>query len=598
MRSSIVALMILVAAHGPALAAEQSGRAFDWGPWQGLPVQDGGRQKPLDTLARETLRRITDRTRFADPETRQKLGPVAFYLTMLFDWQTGEKKASDARDVAAMHSQMGYFDSHQADKWDRAPLIPVQSALCQALGIDPDQRYVSASELSEARIQDPETDQEVSFVLWAGRLVRTDPKKQSPLEKAAVEAIDRLWTYQGLRMGRGLEVLPVKDSPDRHWISLAQLTESELTDQTDPTGGLRKVQQQFRSVQAAYRSGSPQEFSQATVAFLRAARTAGSRLRGYPSQKTIDLEVSYNRWAPFSIAWWLTSAAFCCLVLSMATRWKPLYVAALTAIVGSVLVQLAGFGIRGVVSGWVPVTNLYESVLCMALGTVVFGLVFGLLSRKQYVLSAALVVATIALVLADFCPEVLNPSIRPLPPVLRSKFWLAVHVITIMFSYSALAVSLGIGNITLGYHLAGSQKPETIRTLGRVNHESLKAGVLLLIAGTILGAMWADYSWGRFWGWDRKEVWALITLLFYLAVLHARYAGWVGNLGLAVFSVICFVSVVFTWYVVNLMGEGGLHNYAFSGGTGLFYVLVAVAVQLLYVGVAVTAAFSRRLSPA
>jgi ABC-type transport system involved in cytochrome c biogenesis permease subunit len=233
----------------------------------------------------------------------------------------------------------------------------------------------------------------------------------------------------------------------------------------------------------------------------------------------------------------------------------------------------------------------------MALGTVAFGLVFGLLSRKQYILASALVVATFALVLADFCPSVLNPSIRPLPPVLRSKFWLAVHVITIMLSYAAFAVSLGIGNVTLGYYLVGSQKKETIRAQCRFNYQSLKAGVLLLIVGTILGAMWADYSWGRFWGWDRKEVWALITLMFYLAVLHARYAGWVGNLGLTSFSVVCFVSVVFTWYVVNLMGAGGLHNYAFSGGTGLFYVLVAVGVQLLYVAVAVVAALSRRLVP-
>ena len=174
MRSSMVALIILLAAGAPAPAASRSGQGFDWRLWRGLPVQAGGRQKPLDTLARETVREITGRTGLTDPETDQELGPVALYLTMLLEWQGWDEKPSDPHSTAMMHSRMNYFESHEADKWDRAPLIPVDPVLREALGIDQDQRHISPLELSEARVKDPHTGREVSFVPWAGKLVRAD----------------------------------------------------------------------------------------------------------------------------------------------------------------------------------------------------------------------------------------------------------------------------------------------------------------------------------------------------------------------------------------------------------------------------------------
>ena len=94
----------------------------------------------------------------------------------------------------------------------------------------------------------------------------------------------------------------------------------------------------------------------------------------------------------------------------------------------------------------------------------------------------------------------------------------------------------------------------------------MQVGVLLIAAGTILGGVWADYSWGRFWGWDPKEVWALITLLVYLIPLHGRFAGWVNTFGLVVASVVCFLSVVMAWYGVNFVLGVGLHSYGFAEG--------------------------------
>lgn len=106
----------------------------------------------------------------------------------------------------------------------------------------------------------------------------------------------------------------------------------------------------------------------------------------------------------------------------------------------------------------------------------------------------------------------------------------------------------------------------TVKPLSNFIYRTMQVGVLLIAAGTILGGVWADYSWGRFWGWDPKEVWALITLLVYLIPLHGRFAGWIGNFGLVVSSVVCFLSVVMAWYGVNFVLGVGLHSYGFTEG--------------------------------
>jgi cytochrome c biogenesis factor len=144
---------------------------------------------------------------------------------------------------------------------------------------------------------------------------------------------------------------------------------------------------------------------------------------------------------------------------------------------------------------------------------------------------------------------------------------------------------MGIANITLGYYLVRSSNQAAIGALTRFTYKAIQVGVLLLAAGVILGGVWADYSWGRFWGWDPKEVWALVALLGYLCVLHARFAGWVGQRGLAALSVACFALVVMAWYGVNFVLGAGLHSYGFGGG-GQGWVYSAVGIELAYAGVA------------
>jgi ABC-type transport system involved in cytochrome c biogenesis permease subunit len=193
-------------------------------------------------------------------------------------------------------------------------------------------------------------------------------------------------------------------------------------------------------------------------------------------------------------------------------------------------------------------------------------------------------IATLCLIVGDLAPTILDQSIQPLQPVLRSNMWLTVHVLTITLSYSAYFLAWGLGNIGLFFVLRG-EKPtdERPRTFSHSIYRALQVGIVLLAAGTILGGVWADYSWGRFWGWDPKETWAFIALMGYLAILHARLTGWCQNFGMLVFSVIGFNLVLMAWYGVNFVLGAGLHAYGFGAG-GVEYVGAFVALDLIYVG--------------
>jgi cytochrome c-type biogenesis protein CcsB len=353
-------------------------------------------------------------------------------------------------------------------------------------------------------------------------------------------------------------------------------------DTSDPAGVIRQVKGALQRARAAYRAGAAAEFNSASQTLLTTLCERGPALGAYPRQGRIDLEVAYNHWVPFRFAWTFMLLAFLAMLLHMGTSWRLFHAVAWAAFGGGLLALGIGFAMRVVISGRAPVTNMYESVIYLALGVSLFGCIFELIYRRRYILSAAAALATVALILADNCPAALDPSLQPLQPVLRSNFWLVTHVMTITLSYAAFALALGIGNITLGHFLVGSTNHRAVEALTKFTYRLLQAGVLLLAAGTVLGGVWADYSWGRFWGWDPKEVWALIALLGYLAVLHARYVGWVRNFGIAALSVLCFALVVMAWYGVNFVLGAGLHSYGFGGG-GQSYVLSALALQTLYV---------------
>lgn len=211
-------------------------------------------------------------------------------------------------------------------------------------------------------------------------------------------------------------------------------------------------------------------------------------------------------------------------------------------------------------------------------------------SRKSF----GLVVTAVAFAgtfIAWFFP-IPGKQFSPLQPVLRDNFWLTIHVLTIVSSYAAGALAWGLGLLSLGYYLLGryrpggagrpGQPPAACTELAGFIYKAMQVAVLLLAAGTILGGLWADVSWGRFWGWDPKEVWALVSLLAYLVILHGRYAGWIGNFGLAAGAVLGAAVIGMSWYGVNFLLGAGLHSYGFGqGGQTEFFAFLILNFALL-----------------
>ena len=566
-----------------------------------LAIAAGTKRRPLQTvgyLARESLRTISNQGSIKDPETGETLDPVAFWMTTCFDWQ-GWQRPDRQRLLNTLNWEPEYFHLHSADKWDRLPLFRVDHLeLRDALGLEDGQTYISAAQLAQTRIEDPRTVRTTPFPVWAARLAELDSAK-TPLyevERKALQLAEHCWAYQDLRMGRTLEVLPMPGREKKAWMPLTTLLVGDFDDTSDPNGRLRKLQSHLRNAYAAYTQKNRREFQVASEQFLSALSETGPELGEYPALANIAIEVGYNRWAPFRFAWLLMLVAFLALLLNLGSGWNSLYVAALGSYGAACLAVAIGFAMRITIAGRAPVTNMYESVIYVGSGVAVLGLTFFVVYRKQILLAAAAAVSTLAWVLADNCPAVFDPSVRPLEPVLRSNFWLVIHVMTITLSYAAFALALGVANVTLGYFLVRSTNRAAISATSQFTYKTIQVGVLLLAAGIILGGVWADYSWGRFWGWDPKEVWALVALLGYLAPLHARYAGWVGQRGLAALTVACFALVVVAWYGVNFVLGVGLHSYGFGAG-GVGYVATAVVLQLGFAGVALVPLRPLALSP-
>lgn len=204
--------------------------------------------------------------------------------------------------------------------------------------------------------------------------------------------------------------------------------------------------------------------------------------------------------------------------------------------------------------------------------------------------------------------QIVSENFSPLQPVLRSNFWLTIHVLTIVASYGAGGLALGLGNIALGYYIFGRYRtpagnvqggnfrpPEQCASLAQYCYRAIQVAVLLLAIGTILGGLWADVSWGRFWGWDPKEVWALISLLIYLAFLHARFAGWLNNFGMVAGTIAGFSMIMMSWVGVNFglpllsdTGSVGLHSYGAgeNAGRAIGSVVIVVTINWVFLGIA------------
>ena len=252
------------------------------------------------------------------------------------------------------------------------------------------------------------------------------------------------------------------------------------------------------------------------------------------------------------------------------------------------LLHTSGIAIRWYISGRAPWANAYESMIYVAWATALAGLLF--IKRSSMTLALAAFFAGIILFVANL--NFMDPEITPLVPVLKS-YWLMIHVAVITASYGFFGISFLLGLLTLAF--MGTSNPSKvvllqphIRELRIINEMSLHIGLYLLTAGIFLGAVWANESWGRYWGWDPKETWALITMVVYAFILHARFLPALrSDYAFSVMSVLGLASVLMTYFGVNYY-LSGLHSYGGGdtppGLTAIFITYACAFALIVYAG--------------
>jgi len=508
-----------------------------------VAIQEGGRKKPFDTFARETVRTITGREKF------QGFDPIE----LIYSWLT------------------------QTKAWEKQPILDAGfKPLQEQVGLKPTNGRVAPADLA--------ANQEFQLFMQTVAAKQQEGASLSEIERHAASLMQRLNLFYTIASGSALTVIPQAGG---HWESLEKLAErypNLSAMQAAPTAEA-KIAGAVQGSLAAYFQGDAALFGQMALMMRDLLKEQGQIVKDYPSAQDLHREIRLNTVKPFRLAWLGYALAFFLLISSLWMKGKGLYWVGMGLLALSFGVHIYGFVLRMLISGRPPVTNMYESVIWVAFGVVLFALIFEAVYRAKIYAVAAAALATLLLVVADSVPSILDPAIDPLVPVLRSNYWLTIHVLTITLSYAAFALALGVGNASLGYYIFKPQAKERIERLNYFLYRSMQVGVILLAAGTILGGVWANASWGRFWGWDPKEVWALIALLGYLAILHGRFAGWLRGFGLALGSVLAFLLVLMAWYGVNFILGVGLHSYGFSSG-GATGMAVFVGIELLWVGFA------------
>lgn len=290
------------------------------------------------------------------------------------------------------------------------------------------------------------------------------------------------------------------------------------------------------------------------------------------------LELKYFKWNLFTWSL-LVSLLGIILLVMVKSPWAGASAAALT-----IILQITAMTIRVMISGRAPVTNMYETVMFSGFGALILSCIITAIRKEKAFLIAGLSFNVLSLMMMKFAQGMLDEGISPLVPVLRDNFWLSTHVTTVILSYAALALSWLLANSLLIRSRFFTVTSQEYRYQVDLVYTCIKFGVVLLSAGVILGGVWADYSWGRFWGWDPKETWSLIVLLVYMAILHGKSTSWIPPQRFIPLVAGAFMSVMMAWFGVNYILASGLHSYGFSEGGAVFlgsFFLIQIAVLVV-----------------
>ncbi len=491
-----------------------------------LIVQDfQGRMKPLDTLAREMSMKVTKSTHFEGRDPLDML--LAFAVQPTYWW------------------------SH--------PVIAVRNPGVQKLiGVSPDTRHVSAASLFENETYKLQDEVEAAH--------RTPAGERDKTQQQLISFDERLHMLYLSLQGNTLRLYPVPGDANKTWLGISEVAE-------------RLTPEQKTEYDAAFAGlfGGLESGDQARV--LEGIRLTRNLQHKYgadalPSGAAVKAELTLNKLQPFVWSTLPYLAGFAVLMLAFfygllkrdAKPWAwrhPLYLTGMVLFLAGLALHTYGYVLRWIASGRAPLSNGHESLLFIALAVGVAGLIFELASRQAA--AGSLGALLTAVVLGVSMMGTFDPAIGPLVPVLAS-YWLNIHVTIITASYGFLGLSALLGALTLVLFMVEATRrrdfgPAVVK-LDRLNVAVMTTGLGMLAIGTYLGGVWANESWGRYWGWDPKETWALVSILVYAAILHFR---WIPALRSpfvqAACSLVAISSVVMTYFGVNYF-LSGLHSYA------------------------------------
>ena len=599
----VLALLVLAlaafAAESPAIPPQDPAV----GAW---PVLHQGRIKPFSVAAEETLLGITGKAPFG----------------IVTEGPRG--RALDQR-VPPTDQLMSMLLAPQA--WQNAPLVhvpwlPLQQALKisgqwatireveagQAAWVPAVQRKQMADRTGE-RIPWSRDDQaawdlalrvDLAQEVLQGRTIFLTPLTTDAAERAMVLATLKPMDDGGGRPWRtrwATEVAGKGDDALRKadlWLSFEDLIrDPDTLLATLPTeGSLGKYRLAVAEAGKALATGGegPTALLPGILALQRERGEAHNReyastaVAGYPAEATLTIESLYHRSRIFTFAWLGLLLGGIVTAVALGRRQRQPTAGRRSLALGTgltifgLLCCTLGLAARTIITGMGAVTNLYETVIFVALLTGLLGLILARTTGQPLIAAAGGLMAGLCAMVGEAMPPELGSQIPQLQPVLRSRFWLWIHVKVVVASYAAYALALALGNWALWK--AWREKRQVTADEARPIYRCLQGGTVLIIAGTLLGAWWADEAWGRFWGWDPKEIGALLIALTYLIPLHLRYVGAVSSTGLAAWAVLGFLSVLWSWYGVNFLLGAGLHAYAFGSG-GQHFVLPLAGLQIL-----------------
>ena len=528
MKYLVILFISLFSFLGPAQASEAL---------KSLPVQDGGRIKPFESFAKETLQLVYGReTLKGDKGDKKEASDVVFTWMMA------------------------------PDMWMEQKIIQVRhNGLREALNLKKQEGiYHSLSELLG--------NSNLALLVQDARAKKQRGVKMNPYDQAVLTLESQISRMHAIMQGHGLPISPIS----KNWSPVSQLKGDELE-------AFREIQKSFAPYISSKTEGKEDstELDKKVGDFVQLLKSKYGD--NYAPFKTLSQERLYQKLEPFMWAWifYLLAAMF--LVAHIVSQRKVYSHLSSGLMFVAIGLHMFGFALRVLITGRAPVTSMYETVAWVPFISLISSIVVSRVYSIPFVRVVGLLISVFCLLLSSLAPLVLDPTLQPLQPVLRDNFWLVTHVLMIVSSYGAFMLAFFLGDLVLFYYLKSEEKyKKEIKQGVQAIYRSIQIGVVLLAGGTILGGVWADYSWGRFWGWDPKETWAFIALMGYLVILHGRLAGWFRGLGMAVGAVLAFSLVIMAWYGVNFVLGAGLHTYGFGAG-GVEYVSAFVAAHIIYV---------------